>query len=78
MSTNGGSYADMPEIRMMTFRIIGVEKPKGVTLSDGTNLDEEMSVMAIRQYGWAYDEASRSLYVRLPWDYSKQAITIKD
>ena len=29
MSTNGGSYADMPEIRMMTFRIIGVEKTEG-------------------------------------------------
>lgn len=75
LKSNGGKYDGMPEVRMMTFRIVNVGKPETVSLSDGTKMEEAGSLMAIRQYGWMYDEESRSLFVRFPWDYSEITFT---
>ncbi len=70
LKSNGGKYAGMPEVMMMTFEIVNAGKPKSVKLSDGTVLEEAMSLKAIRQYGWVYDEATDSLFVRFPWNYA--------
>lgn len=71
LKSNGGSYDGMPEVRMMTFEIVDVDRPEEVTLSDGSRMEEAMSLKAIRQYGWMYDEESRSLFVRFPWSYQE-------
>ncbi|MDE6095422.1 MAG: DUF4968 domain-containing protein [Muribaculaceae bacterium] len=76
LKSNGGKYEGMPEVRMMTFEIINADKPGSVKMADGTVIDEEMSVKAIRQYGWAYDEATRSLFVRFPWNYEATGFTV--
>ncbi|MDE5887430.1 MAG: DUF5110 domain-containing protein [Muribaculaceae bacterium] len=70
-----GKYADMPAVRMFTMQLMDVAKPKKVTLSDGTKLDEMMSVKMIRQYGWSYDDSTRTLYVRFP--YANNPLTVK-
>ena len=77
MRTNGGSYVGMPEVRMMTFEIMDVAKPKNVSLSDGTQLEEAGSLKMIRQYGYVYDAATRTLSVRFPWNYTPLSLTIK-
>lgn len=70
-----GKYEDMPAVRMLTMQVMDVAKPKELTLSDGTDMPEMMSVKMIRQYGWSYDEATRTLYVRFP--YANTPLTVK-
>lgn len=70
LSSNGGSYPDMPAVRMMTFNIINVAKPSAVTLSDGSPMQEFETPKMIRQYGWCYDSATRTLTFRFPWAYA--------
>lgn len=77
LRTNGGSYEGMPAVRMMTFEIMDVEKPKSVSLSDGSAMEEFGSPKMIRQYGWSYDTATRTLCVRFPWTYKPISITVK-
>lgn len=77
LRTNDGKYEDMPAVRMMTFQLIDVERPSAVSLSDGTPMNEAMSEKAIRQYGWCYDEESRTLTVRFPWSYTSLSFSIK-
>lgn len=77
LRTNGGTYPDMPALRMMTFEVIDIPRPKSVTLSDGTDLQEFGSVKMIRQYGYAYDSATRTLTIRFPWDYTPASLNIK-
>lgn len=77
LRTNGGTYADMPSVRIMTFEIIDVAKPKSVSLSDGTDLPEFGSLKMIRQYGYTYDSATRTLSVRFPWNYTPISLNIK-
>ncbi len=77
LRTNGGTYADMPAMRMMTFEVIDTPRPKSVTLSDGTDLQEFGSPMMIRQYGYSYDSATRTLTLRFPWAYAPTSINIK-
>jgi oligosaccharide 4-alpha-D-glucosyltransferase len=75
--TNGGTYKDMPEVRMLTFEIMDVARPKGVTLSDGTELQEAASLKMIRQYGWTYDAKTRTLSVRFPYGSAPLSLSIK-
>ncbi|MDE6795671.1 MAG: DUF4968 domain-containing protein [Muribaculaceae bacterium] len=77
LRTNGGTYADMPAVRIMTFEIIDVAKPKSVSLSDGTDLPEFGSLKMIRQYGYTYDSATRTLSIRFPWNYTPISLNIK-
>lgn len=77
LRTNGGSYAGMPESRLLTFEIPDVAKPKSVSLSGGTPLPEFGGVAGIRQYGWSYDRDSRTLFVRFAWDYKPMSLTIR-
>lgn len=77
LRTNGGSYEGMPTLRMMTFEIVDVAKPGSVTLSDGNPMEEAASLKMIRQYGWTYDNETRTLYVRFPWTYTPLSITIR-
>lgn len=77
LRTNGGSYEGMPESRMLTFEIMDVNDPKEVTLSDGTMMERFMSPKMIRQYGYCYDEESRTLTVRLAWGYNPLTISVK-
>ncbi|MDE5881304.1 MAG: DUF4968 domain-containing protein [Muribaculaceae bacterium] len=77
LRTNGGTYADMPTVRIMTFEIIDVAKPKSVSLSDGTDLPEFGSLKMIRQYGYTYDSATRTLSIRFPWNYTPISLNIK-
>lgn len=77
MRTNGGEYQGMPEVRMMTFEIIDVAKPKSVSLSDGTELEEFGNVKMIRQYGYSYDSATRTLSIRFPWNYKPTSLSVK-
>lgn len=76
LKSNGGKYIGMPDVRMMTFEIVNAGKPKSVKLSDGTVLEEAMSLKAVRQYGWVYDETTNSLFIRFPWDYTNIGIQV--
>ena len=76
MRTNGGTYKDMPEMRMMTLEIVDVKKPKGMQLSDGSPLQEMASPKMIRQYGWSYDAATRILTVKFPWNYRPLSLDV--
>ena len=77
LTTNGGQYKGMPAERMLTFEIMNVNKPKEVTLSDGTSLQEFASAKLIRQYGWCYDDATGNLTVRFPWKYNSMELNVK-
>ncbi len=76
LKSNGGKYIGMPDVRMMTFEIVNSGKPQSVKLSDGTVLEEAMSLKAVRQYGWVYDETTNSLFIRFPWDYTNIGIQV--
>jgi len=76
LKSNGGKYIGMPDVRMMTFEIVNAGKPQSVKLSDGTVLEEAMSLKAVRQYGWVYDETSNSVFVRFPWNYTNIGIQV--
>lgn len=76
LRTNGGKYEGMPSVRMITLDIIDVPRPASVSLSDGTPMQEAVSVKAIRQYGWAYDASTRTLSVRFPWTYAPLGIQV--
>ena len=68
-----GSYEGMPQVRMITLEIVGVGNPKGVEL-DGKNLERMVSAKAIRQYGYSYDAATRTISVVFPYAYRKTLI----
>lgn len=76
LKSNGGKYIGMPDVRMMTFEIVNAGKPQSVKLSDGTVLEEAMSLKAVRQYGWVYDETTNSLFIRFPWNYTNIGIQV--
>ena len=69
LNTNGGRYKGMPESRMLTLEIMDVTDPMKVTLSDNTPMERFESPKMIRQYGYCYDAASRTLTVKLAWNY---------
>ena len=71
-----GRYRDMPAVRMITLEIVGTERPKEVTVGDMT-LNSMPSVKAIRQYGYHYNAAARTLSVVFPYDYNNLKIQIK-
>ena len=68
-----GSYKGMPEVRMITLEIVGTAAPKGVEI-DGRKLEKALSAKAIRQYGYSYDAAKRTITVVFPYTYSKVSI----
>ena len=68
-----GSYKGMPEVRMITLEIVGAAAPKGVEI-DGRKLEKALSAKAIRQYGYSYDAAKRTITVVFPYTYSKVSI----
>ncbi len=70
-----GSYKGMPEVRMITLEIVGVANPKGVEL-DGNRLEKMVSPKAIRQYGYSYDAAKRTLTVVLAYSNTKTSIKV--
>lgn len=70
-----GRYDNMPQGRMLTFEIPGVRKPAAVSLSDGTILEESASLKMIRQYGYTYDARTRTLLIRIAWNYAPLTIT---
>ncbi len=70
-----GSYKGMPELRMITLEIVGTGDPKGVEL-DGQKLERMMSAKAIRQYGYAYDAAKRTISIVFPYSYKKTSIKV--
>lgn len=70
-----GSYKGMPELRMITLEIVGVANPKGVEL-DGQKLERMVSAKAIRQYGYSYDVAKRTISVVFPYTYKKTSIKV--
>lgn len=76
LSTNGGKYAGMPSIRMITMEIVGTPRPASVDLGD-IKLEPKGSPKQIRQYGYHYDAARQTLTVRFPWDYAATTLTIK-
>ncbi|MDE7159647.1 MAG: DUF5110 domain-containing protein [Muribaculaceae bacterium] len=77
LSSSGNGYEGMPPFRQLTFEVIGVKKPKTVTASNGVPMPECVSVKAIRQSGWSYDAATRTLWLRLPWEYGVTELTAK-
>ncbi|MDE5813906.1 MAG: DUF5110 domain-containing protein, partial [Muribaculaceae bacterium] len=70
-----GSYTGMPEVRMITLEIVGVAAPKGVEL-DGQKLEKAVSAKAIRQYGYSYDAAKRTISVVFPYSYAKTSVKV--
>ena len=68
-----GSYKEMPAVRMITLEIIDVAKPKEVMLDD-EKLQPAASVKSIRQRGYHYDTAARTLSIVFPYSYQKTEI----
>ena len=78
METDGGTYEGMPEFRMLTMEIVDVNRPKSVSLrEEDMQLEPAASPKAIRQYGWSYDGATRTLTVRFPWSYKPECLEIR-
>ena len=72
-----GKYKGMPEGRNLTIEIPGVKKPSKIEMSNGIRMDQAVSLKAIRLYGWAYDAAKKTLYLRFPYQYEDLTVTVK-
>lgn len=72
-----GSYPDMPEMRQFTFEIPNVSKPRAVSL-DEQMLMEVSTPKALRNSGWSYDAASRTLTVAVPFAYHRLRLSIRN
>lgn len=72
-----GFYKDCPEARMLTLEIVGTSRPASVQLGNETPLTSFASVKAIRQYGYHYDAATRTLTVRFLWNYEPLSLTVR-
>ncbi len=70
-----GRYTGMPELRMITLEIVGVDNPKGVEL-DREKLERMVSVKAVRQYGYHYDASKRTVSIVFPYTYKKTSIKV--
>ena len=74
----GNGYDGMPQAKMLTFQVVGINKaPKSVEISNGMPMAKSASLKAIRQSGWYYDAATRTLHIVTPWDYTETNIVIK-
>lgn len=71
-----GEYADMPETRLITFEIPGIALPKSVTM-DGNALMQVSTPKAIRNAGWYYDSASKTLTFAIGYNQHEATIRIK-
>lgn len=71
-----GGYKDMTEVRRITLEVPGVSVPKSVTWN-GTPLEREESPKGIRQYGYLYDAASRTLSIIIPYDHGHAEVNAK-
>ena len=72
-----GAYDGMPEFRQLRFEIPGVAKPRRVDLGDGDPMPETACDKDVRQSGWTYDAASRTLTVIFPWAYTDRTLKIE-
>ena len=70
-----GKYPGMPASRMITLDIMDVKKPSKVSLSDNTAMEEFESPKMIRQYGWYYDEETKTLTVKFAWNLKPITVT---
>ena len=77
LSDNGGRYEGMPDFRMLTFEIPALSKSPAEVLIDDRAIEKAVSSKAIRQQGWTYDAATRTLTVRLTWTYTPTTIRIR-
>ena len=77
LDTNGGKYPDMPATRMITLELMDVDNPSAVTLSDKSMMERFESPKMIRQYGYCYDSATRTLTVRFAWSYKPLTVSVK-
>ena len=78
LQSNGGKYPGMPDTRMITLEVMDVDKPISVTLSDKTvRMESFDSPKAIRQYGYSYDEATKTLTVRFAWNNKPLTVSVK-
>ena len=71
-----GKYAEMPTTRMITLEIMDVDKPGRVWLSDNSIMEEYDSPKMIRQYGWCYDESTRTLSIKFAWSYKPLTVSV--
>ena len=74
LDTNGGKYPGMPDARMITLEIMGVDDPGRVEFSDNTLMERFESPMMIRQYGWCYDGETKTLTIKFAWNYKPLSI----
>lgn len=72
-----GAYKDMPQGRIFTLEVPAAARPKAVTL-DSMRLDEVSTPKAIRNAGWAYDAAKRTLYVVFPFSYKPATLMLEN
>ncbi|MCH5228055.1 MAG: DUF5110 domain-containing protein [Muribaculaceae bacterium] len=75
LQTNGGKYPGMPDSRMITLEFMGVTDPSSVILSDNTRMERFDSPKAIRQYGYSYDSYTKTLTIKLAWNYKPLSVT---
>lgn len=71
-----GNYREMPSVRLITMQIVNVGAPKGVEVN-GEQLRSNASLKAIRQCGYHYEAATRTLSVVFPYTYTKTEIKVK-
>lgn len=75
LQTNGGKYPGMPDLRMITLEVMDVDNPSDVILSDKSRMERFESPKAIRQYGYCYNAATRTLTIRFAWNYKPLTVT---
>ncbi|MDE6558871.1 MAG: DUF5110 domain-containing protein, partial [Muribaculaceae bacterium] len=73
--TTEGGYAGMPEGRMIDLIIPNAAAPARVKWND-IYLDKMASRKMIRQYGYTYDAATRTLTIVFPYDHTRSTIAI--
>ena len=71
-----GGYKGMGSGMMIEFSVIGVPSPKSITI-DGNQIERSQSLKAIRQYGYTYDAATRTVHIRMAYGLGRTKIAIR-
>ena len=71
-----GKYPGMPATRQITLEVMDVDDPTQVSVNDKTiKMERFDSPLAIRQYGYSYDAATRTLTIKFAWSYKPFTVT---
>lgn len=71
-----GSYKEMPNERVFTLEIPGIARPNEVAIN-GQKVNRISTPAALRNAGWNYNAATRTLTIAVGYNYKTTTISIK-